>query len=89
MMRLKQDTSLGENLYRLRKMHGYSQERLTAQMQLYGCAISREIYSQMERGVHGLPISDLLVLSEIYNCPVEEFFLNLPIPQKCADFYPG
>lgn len=85
MQRFKQDLSIGANLKKLRKAAHYTQEGLTAQMQLYGCATTRGIYSQIETGTYNIRISELLVLKEIFHCEWEDFFKGLPTPKKAEE----
>lgn len=80
-MKLKQDISIGHNLKRLRSNSKLSQEALAGKMQLYGCNTTRDIYAQMEAGKYNIRISELLVLKEIYQCELIDFFLDLPTPE--------
>ena len=75
--KLKQDISIGSNLQRLRLRAGFSQEQVTAQLQLQNLSISREILSQMECGRHSIRISILIALCKMYNARIEEFFEGL------------
>lgn len=84
-MKLKQDISIGHNLKRLRSSLELSQEALSAKMQLYGCSTTRDIYAQMEVGNYNIRISELLVLKEIYQCDLNEFFVGLPTPEMIMD----
>lgn len=81
-MKLKQDISIGHNLARLRTNAGYTQEGIAAEMQLYGCLTTRNTYAQMEGGTYNIRVSELLVLREIYDCNLYDFFLDLPKPKK-------
>jgi len=63
----------------------YTQEGIAAQMQLYGCAITGDIYAKMEQGKYNIRISELLVLKEIFRCEWEAFFEDLPIPRKAEE----
>ncbi len=81
-MKLKQDISIGHNLARLRTKSGFTQERLANEMQLYGCPTTRNTYAQMEGGTYNIRISELLVLKEIYQCELSDFFTDLPVPVK-------
>ena len=80
-MKLKQDISIGHNLKRLRSKSKLSQEALSTKMQLYGCSTTRDIYAQMEVGKYNIRISELLVLKDIYQCDLNEFFQDLPSPE--------
>lgn len=75
---IKQDISIGGNLKRLREAVGLSQEQVAAKLELAGISISREVLSQMERGVHGIKVSVLLALKELYHVDsFDEFFKDL------------
>ena len=73
----KQDISIGGNLRRLRNRAGLSQEQAAAKLQLQGLPVSREILSQMERGLYSIRISVFLALKELYGAELPEFFENL------------
>lgn len=75
--KLKQDISIGENLRILRKKSGLSQEQVSAQLQLRGLSVSREMLSQMELGKYSIRISVLLALKEIYHAEIGDFFVDL------------
>lgn len=75
--KLKQDISIGNNLHNLRIRTGLSQEQVSAQLQLRGLNVSREIISQMELGKYSIRISVLLALKEIYHAEYDDFFNNL------------
>ena len=76
--KIKQDISIGANLKYLRDRTGLSQEDVAAKLDLIGCTVSREVLSQMERGVHGIKVSVLLALKEIYQVDsFDEFFKDL------------
>lgn len=85
MQKFKQDISIGQNLRKMRKSIPYTQETVVAQMQIYGCHIIREIYSQMEQGKYSIRISELAVLKEIFHCEWADFFEGLPTPQKAQE----
>ena len=74
--KIKQDISIGNNLHNLRIRAGLSQEQVSAQLQLRGLNVSREIISQMELGKYSIRVSVLLALKEIYQCTVNhEYWL--------------
>lgn len=75
--KIKQDISIGNNLHNLRIRSGLSQEQVSAQLQLRGLNVSREIISQMELGKYSIRVSVLLALKEIYQAEFNEFFDNL------------
>ena len=75
--KIKQDISIGNNLHNLRIRAGLSQEQVSAQLQLRGLNVSREIISQMELGKYSIRVSVLLALKEIYQAEFNEFLDNL------------
>lgn len=76
--KLKQDISIGDNLKRLRKNTGLSQEQVAAKLELMGLPISREILSQMELGRYSIRVSVLAALKQLYQVnSYDEFFANL------------
>ena len=63
-----------ENLIRIRKKKGLTQEQTVAKMQLLGSPISRSTYSLIELGRGNIFISDLVGLKQIFEVDFEEFF---------------
>lgn len=74
---LLQDTSIGDNLHRLRKQHGYSQSELVTKLHLMGSDMSRSTYSKIETGTRNIKISDFLALKIIYDVDFNEFFQGI------------
>lgn len=75
--KLRRDLNIGGNLKRLRKQHGFSQEKLCARLQLSGCDIGRSTYEKYENGELNIRISVLVNLKHLYNCPYDDFFEGL------------
>jgi len=75
--RLKQDISIGSNLKKYKLQTKLSQEKVAARLQTQGLDISREIISQMELGKYNIRIRVLLALVELYDTPIQDFFLDL------------
>lgn len=48
--KIRRDRNMGDNLRRLRGMHGLSQEKLCVQLQRMGCDIGRTTYAKYEAG---------------------------------------
>lgn len=65
---------VGDNLKTLRKLHNYSQQRLSDELH-----ISRSTYNQFENG-HQLPnIDTLLTLSQMYSITIDNIlYFSLP-----------
>lgn len=76
--KLRRNTTLGDNLRRLRKAGGLTQAMAVAQLQLLGFDISREILSQTENGRYNVPVSLLKALKQIYKVPsYDDFFQGI------------
>lgn len=71
--------SFGNNLRRIRKAHGYTQEEIVAKLQLKNLDISRSAYAQIECGTYNIRISELIALKEIYNISFDDFFEGISI----------
>ena len=61
--------SIGENLKRLRKKKGLTQEVLSEMV-----GISRPLYTQIERGTRTLNLPLAKEIAEILGCSVEDFY---------------
>ena len=75
--KLKPTPSFGDNLRKIRKSHGYTQEEIVAKLQLRNLDISRSAYAQIECGTYNIRITELVALKEIYNISFDEFFHGL------------
>lgn len=72
--KIKLNPSFGDNLRKIRKAHGYTQEAIVAKLQLKNIDISRSVYAQIECGTYNIRISELVALKEIYGISFDEFF---------------
>ncbi len=78
--RVKQDISIGGNLRDLRMDVGLSQGQAADKLRKMGLTISREMLSQMERGVYNVRVSILLAMKELYNVTsFDDFFAGLTL----------
>lgn len=75
--KLRRDCYMGENLKKLRLTHGWSQEKLCAELQRRGCDIGRTTYEKYEQGQLNIRISVLMELRKIYQCTYDDFFEGL------------
>lgn len=71
---LYQDVSIGANLKKLRLRTGLSQEGVAMKLQLSDIPITRELISQIENDNHGIKISVLLALKDLYAASFDEIF---------------
>ena len=69
--KIRRDRNMGDNLRRLRKDKGISQEKLCAELQRRGCDIGRTTYEKYERGDLNIRASVIIELRKIYNCTYE------------------
>ena len=77
--KIRRDRNMGENLKRLRKNFGISQEKLYSELQRRGCDIGRTTYAKYEAGELNIHASVLIELKKLYNCSYDEFFAGLDI----------
>lgn len=68
---------MGANLRKLRKEHGFSQEKLCAELQRRGCDVGRSTYEKYETGELNIRISVIVNLRKIYDCSYDDFFEGL------------
>lgn len=68
---------MGDNLKKLRKKSGLSQEKLCAELQRRSCDIGRSTYEKYEAGELNIRISVLIQLKKIYGCTYDDFFAGL------------
>lgn len=76
--KIRRDRNMGDNLRRLRLAAGLSQEKLCAQLQRRGCDIGRTTYAKYESGELNIRASMLIELKDLYACPYDAFFADLP-----------
>ena len=80
--KIRPTPSFGNNLRKIRKSHGYTQEEIVAKLQLKNLNISRSVYAQIECGTYNIKISELIALKEIYNISFDDFFESISIEQN-------
>ena len=73
------DENFSENLKRIRKESGLTQEQTVNKLQLLGSPMSRSTYSLIEMGRGNIFISDLVGLQQIFNVDYAEFFKGIAI----------
>lgn len=80
-MKIKQDElGIGDNLRRLRKAAGLTQEQVIAQLTVQGFPVDRSVYAHMERGCYNIRVAELLALKEIFKISsFDEFFVGLDL----------
>jgi len=68
-----------ENLKKIRKESGLTQEKTVEELNLLGSTISRSTYSLIEMGRGNIFISDLVGLQEIFKVDYAEFFKGVSV----------
>ena len=74
--KLRQNRTLGESLWYLRREAGLTQNQVVAKLQLQGLNISRSMYSQMECGTYNIRISELDALVNLYHTDYNTLFMH-------------
>lgn len=77
-MRMDQayEKALGQNIRRLRKLRGLSQEQLAARMQVHNCDVTRSALAKIEVGQRHIYPDELKILHEILGVSYEDLFVN-------------
>ncbi len=74
---IRSSIAFGARIRDLRNAVHMTQEQVAAQLQLRGCDISRSIYSQIECGIHGVRVEELIALKQIFRVSYDDFFVPL------------
>ena len=79
--KIRRDRNMGDNLRRLRKASGLSQEKICAELQRRGCDIGRTTYAKYESGELNIRTSVIIELRKFYGCNYDAFFEGLDISE--------
>jgi len=71
------DINISENIVKLRKMAGFTQDYVAIQLQTMGLNISRSRFSMIELNRLNVPVSVLVALKIIFKCDYCDFFKGL------------
>ena len=77
MTKILQDVNIGQNLQRLRKAKGFTQNDICAKLAAEGRPMLQSAYAQIERGRRNIFASDLIALKKILQTSYEEIFKDL------------
>lgn len=69
------ETLFGNNIRRLRKKRGLTQDQLSANLQLRGCDITRSALAKIEVGQRHVYPDEIKIIKEILNVSYEEIFV--------------
>lgn len=67
---------IGDNVRRLRKERNFTQEELTAKLQIEGLNIDRPMLTKIELKQREVYDYEALYISKVLNVPIEELFKN-------------
>ena len=76
-MNLAIEKIVGQNIKRLREREGFTQEALSAKMQLEGCDITRSALAKIEVGQRHLYSDEIILIKKILNVSYDEIFERL------------
>ena len=81
---MRQRNVIGSQVRRQRLLRGWSQEQLTAKLQLQGLEISRSSVAKIENGIQAVFDYELLAFSHLFN--VSEEALHPTLDPISSDF---
>ena len=73
-MNLAIEKIVGQNIKRLREREGFTQEALSAKMQLEGSDITRSALAKIEVGQRHLYSDEIILIKKILNVSYDEIF---------------
>ncbi|MBM6924929.1 helix-turn-helix domain-containing protein [Pseudoflavonifractor phocaeensis] len=79
MQKIRPDMDIGNNIQRLRKAAGMTQEQTVARLQLMGLRISKSTYAKLETNRMNIKVSELVALKEIFRGEYADFFAGLTL----------
>lgn len=71
------DRRVGRNIRRLRMNKGWSQEQLSAKLQVSGCDITRSALAKIEAGQRHIYSDEIYLLRDIFGCAYDELFKEI------------
>lgn len=74
-MNLDYEKQLGLNIRKLRVEHHYTQEQLSAKLQVTGCDITRSALAKIEVGQRHIYPDELKAIKEVLNVQFEDLFV--------------
>lgn len=71
---IKADKSIGDNIRKWRGTKGMTQAELSAQLQIYGCDISRGTLAKIEAGIRHISSDELHAIKAVLEITYGDFF---------------
>ena len=72
--KIKQDYCIGTNIRSLRLKAGYTQEQVSAKLQVLWVNMSRDFYAHIESGTYNIRVSELAALRRVLQCSYDDLF---------------
>lgn len=76
MQKLRPDMNIGQNIQRLRKQSGFTQDQLIAKLHLMGISISKSTYAKLETNRMNIKVSELIAIKEILGLSSFDYFFE-------------
>lgn len=77
MQKIRPDMDIGNNIQKLRRKSGLTQDATIAKMNLIGISISKSTYAKLETNRMNIRISELVALKIIFDAEFNDFFDGL------------
>ena len=77
MQKIRPDMDIGNNIQKLRRQSGLTQDATIAKMNLMGISISKSTYAKLETNRMNIRISELVALKVIFDAEFNDFFDGL------------
>lgn len=77
MQKIRPDMNIGQNIQALRHRKQLTQDATVAKLNLMGIEISKSTYAKLETNRMNIKASELVALSIIFSCTIEDFFAGL------------
>ena len=85
MKRQEIEKRIGENLKHLRETKDFTQEMLSAKLQILGCDITRSALAKVEVGQRHLYLDEIVYLKQILDIKYDDLFDIVEGPKKPAE----
>lgn len=77
MQKIRPDMDIGNNIQKLRRRAGLTQDQTIAQLDFKGIQISKSTYAKIETNRMNIKVSELIALSIVFKAEIQEFFDGL------------
>ena len=77
MQKIRPDMDIGKNIQAIRYKNNMTQDQVVAKLNLMGIEITKSTYAKLETNRMNVKVSELIALSIIFSCSMEDFFAGL------------